>query len=190
MLLGLTPASGAGLLEWKTSSSGENCLWNRIRPWVWVKIRKVHPTEKYGYLHRLIFWLIQKIQQTLAAILAVAFEVWIELTEIRRQFQQARTGKDNGHAMFAQVGRSLAILQGKEIFLAVDEAVHVDDGSVVNEVADIAAARHADDAAWWSVFFKIWQHIHVGAFRWKEVIRHDLDHLCAESISKEQAGRS
>ena len=61
--------------------------------------------------------------------------------------EQAAVGKNVIKPLVCQKLTSLFIFQQLEIFITVDQTVHVDDGAVLNEITGIATTSHADDAA-------------------------------------------
>ena len=71
-------------------------------------------------------------------------EVGVELPFVGLLIQDDRVGKDIIETYFLQVFASLPGLQGLEIGVAVDQSIHVDDRTVVDEIAHVAAAGQPD----------------------------------------------
>jgi len=81
---------------------------------------------------------------------------------------------------------ALIILHGLEVVVAVNQPIHIDDGSVFDEISCIAAAGHANQRAGFGVTFQNGELVHVGLALMGVFVGHSRIYIADEDHPKIQ----
>ena len=96
------------------------------------------------------------------------------LAAVWQAVENLKVGQHIIHLDLGQVGACLLFLQQLKILMTADQAVHIDNGPVTDEVGSIATACHSDDTARFGMFLQKCRDIHVRIFGGPSAIRHGV----------------
>src|ERR1051325_3633853 len=141
-----------------------------------------------------------EVHKLFAAVIDILrSQIIIKLTLIRLLIQNDRVGKYIIKTYFLEILAARSRLQSLKISIAIDQAIHIDNRTVMDKVANVASAGQTDDTSGFGVCFEQRDNIHIRRISCPVVIRHGLSYrvpkrhpqadtnICCQSPGKDRS---